>query len=117
MTARKRAAAKPDPGPSAGERLTAELAKDKDPYSLTFLIEQAAATADHLEYLNALLRGDRDAWVKVKIGAKTVEVVVNNVLAERRQQSLTLSRLLSDIVRRRASIEAGDDDSDVFAGL
>lgn len=117
MTARKRAAAKRDSGPSAGERLTAELAKDDDPYSLAFLIEQAAATADHLEHLNALLRGDRDAWVKVKIGAKTVEVVVNNVLAERRQQSLTLSRLLSDIVRRRAAIEAGDDDSDVFAGL
>lgn len=99
--------------PSAGERLAAELSKGDDPFSLTFLIEQAAVTADHLEHLNALLRGDSDAWLQVKIGAKTVEVIVNNVLIQRRQQSLALSRLLVDIMRRRAAIDDdnGDDDN------
>jgi hypothetical protein len=103
--------------PTYGQRLTTELAKDDDPWSVTFLIEQAAVTADHLEYLNALLRGDRGEWVKVKIGAKTVEVVVNNLLVQRRQQSLALSKLLSDIVRQRAAIPGGDDDGDVLDGL
>lgn len=85
----------------------AELARDDDPFSLTFLIEQAAVTADHLEHLNALLAGDRSVWAEVKIGARTVEVVVNNVLVQRRQQSIALTRLLADIVRRRAEL---DDD-------
>lgn len=113
MASRNRAAV----GPSAGERLVAELSRDGDPYALQFLIEQAGVTADHLEHLNALLRGDRDAWVKVRIGAKTVEVVVDNVLVQRRQQSLALSRQLADIVRQRAAIPGDDADDDVLAGL
>lgn len=115
MVSRNRSAAKgSDSGakPSAGERLIAELSRDDDPFSLTFLIEQAAVTADHLEHLNAVLRGDRDAWLQVKIGAKTVEVLVNNVLVQRRQQSLALSRLLSDIVRQRAAIDDDLPDED-----
>jgi hypothetical protein len=81
------------------------------------LIEQAAVTADHLDHLNALLRGDRDTWLQVKIGAKTVEVVVSNVVVQRRQQSIALSKLLSDIVRRRAEIADDGDDDDVLADL
>ena len=102
--------------PSAGQRIIEELSEPTDPYSLQFLIEQAGHTADHLDHLNALLRGDRDSWLQVKIGAKTVEVIVNNVLVQRRQQSLALSRLLADIVRQRAAIP-GDDDDDVLADL
>lgn len=99
---------------SAGERLIAELSKDDDPYTLTFLIEQAAVTADHLEHLNAMLRGDTTTWCEVKIGAKTVEVVVNNVLVQRRQQSIALNKLLSDILRRRAEIDDGEGEDDVL---
>jgi hypothetical protein len=121
MTARKTAVARlksaPVAKPTAGERLTEELSKPDDPYSMTFLIEQVAHTADHLDVLNALLRGDREAWLQVKIGAKTVEVVVNNVVIQRRQQSIALSKLLSDIVRRRAEISDEGDDDDVLAGL
>ncbi|MGV7585241.1 hypothetical protein PJN38_24265 [Mycobacterium kansasii] len=76
---------------------------------MTFLIEQAAITADHLAYLNGLLRGERSAWLELKIGTQAVEVVVNNVLVQRRQQSLALSRLLADIARRRAVMDDGND--------
>lgn len=113
MAPRRRA----QPAPTAGQRLTSELSREDDPYSLTFLIEQAAVTADHLEQLNALLRGERDAWLKLKIGAKTVEVVVDNVFVQRRQQSVALSRQLAEIVRQRAAIPDGDDDGDVLADL
>ncbi len=109
---RKRAAAK-KPEPTAGERLVAELAKDNDPYALRFLIEQAGHIADYLERLQALLTGDRDAWVKVKIGAKTVEVVVNDPLREVRMQSEQLRRMLAEIHRQRAAIPmSGDDGGD-----
>ncbi|AXN50950.1 hypothetical protein [Mycobacterium marinum] len=111
MATRKSTAATP----SAGARLIAELARDGYPFSLTFLIEQAAVTADHLEYLNAILRGDRDVWLQLKLGAKTVEVVVNNVLVQRRQQSLALSRLLSDIARQRAAIDDDPNEDDPTA--
>ena len=113
MAARR---AQPAP-PTAGQRLIDELSREDDPYSLTFLIEQAAISADHLEQLNALLRGDRDAWLKLKIGVKTVEVVVDNVFVQRRQQSVALSRQLAEIVRQRAAIPDGDDDGDVLADL
>jgi hypothetical protein len=102
---------------TAGHRLTAELAKPDDPYSLTFLIEQAAHTADYLQRLRELLSGDRDAWLKVKIGAKTVEVVVSNPLVEARQLAEQMRRLLADIHRQRASISMGDEHDDDLAGL
>ncbi|MEB3021301.1 hypothetical protein [[Mycobacterium] crassicus] len=97
--------------PTAGQRLVAELAKDNDPYALRFLIEQAGHIADYLERLHALHAGDRDAWLKVKIGAKTVEVVVNDPLREVRAQAEQLRRMLAEIHRQRAAIPMGNDDS------
>ena len=49
MATRRRPA--PATPPTAGQRLVQELAQPKDPYALTFLIEQAAHTADYLERL------------------------------------------------------------------
>lgn len=68
---------------------------------MTFLIEQAAHTADHLDRLNSQLSGDRQAWLEVKIGAKTVEVVVTNLLIQHRQASEQLRKLLITIDARR----------------
>lgn len=110
LAPRKRAAAK-KPEPTAGERLVAELAKDNDPYALRFLIEQAGHIADYLERLHRLHAGDRDAWLKVKIGVKTVEVVVNDPLREVRAQAEQLRRMLAEIHRQRAAIPMGSDDS------
>lgn len=85
---------------TAGQQLIDELSKPTYPYSLRFLIEQAAHTADYVERLRALHAGDPDAWLKVKIGAKTVEVVVNDPLKEARMQSEQLRRLLVEIHRQ-----------------
>lgn len=113
-TPRKRTAAKTPPGPpppTAGQRLVTELAKEKDPYSLRFLIEQAGHIADYLERLHALHAGDLDVWLKLKIGAKTVEVVVNDPLREVRTQAEQLRRMLAEIHRQRAAIPMGNDDN------
>lgn len=108
---------KADAKPSAGQRLVAELSKPDDPYSLQFLIEQAGHTADYLERLSALLNGDRDSWLQVKIGAKTVEVIVNNPLVQHRQFSDHLRKLISEVARQRAAIPADPDGDDDLAGL
>lgn len=96
--------------PSAGARLIAELSKDDDPYSLTFLIEQAAHIADYLERLRQLIDGDRDSWLSLKLGAKTVEVIVNKPLIEARAQAEQLRKLLAEIHKQRASIPIEDED-------
>jgi hypothetical protein len=98
--------------PTAGARLIAELAKDDDPFSVTLLIEDAAQTADFLERLRPVLNGDRRGWLELKLGAKTVEVVVTNPLVQYRQLSEHLRRLLVTIHGQRASIPGVDDDGD-----
>jgi hypothetical protein len=95
---------------TAGQRLVAELARGDDPYSLTFLIEEAGQHADFLERLRPVLNGDRSAWLDVKIGAKTVELVVNNPLMQYRQLSEHLRRLLMTIHAQRASLPGDPDD-------
>lgn len=103
--------------PGAGQRLVEELSKPDDPYSLTFLIEQAGHTADYLERLRGLLSGDRAAWMHVRVGrGQVLEVKIDNALMEARQQTTVLRHLLAEILRRRAAIPMGDDD-DVVADL
>lgn len=98
--------------PSEGELLIAALSEDGDPYSLEFLIKLAGHHADYLERLGELLRGDRDAWVQVKIGAKTVEVIVTDVLRQHRQTAEQLRKLLTSIKAQRVSMPSAPDDSD-----
>lgn len=97
-----------------GKRLIAELSRDDDPYSLTFLIEQAAHIADYLQRLRELIDGDRDTWLSLSLGAKTVEVVVNKPLVEARAQAEQLRKLLAEIHRQRAAIDTGPDEDDVL---
>lgn len=87
--------------PSSGARLVEELSKPGDPFDLTLLIEDAGQIADFIERLRPVLRGDRDAWLEVNIGAKTVEVVVSNPLVQYRQLSEQLRKLLVTINGRR----------------
>lgn len=110
MTRRKTVA------PTAGQRLVAELSRDGDPYSLEFLIQQAGHIADYLERSHQLLSGERSSWVDVKIGAKTVEVQVSNVLVQHRQFVEQLRKLISTITGQRAALPS-DDDDDVTADL
>lgn len=103
--------------PPPGERLVAELSRDDDPYSLRFLIEQAGHIADYLERSHQLLSGDRRSWLDVRIGAKTVEVNVSNVLVQHRQFTEQLRKLLSTIHAQRASLVDDADEPDVTQDL
>jgi RecA/RadA recombinase len=103
--------------PTAGQRLVDELARDNDPFSLRFLVEQAGHIADYLERSHQLLSGERSSWVDVKIGAKTVEVQVTNVLVQHRQFTEQLRKLLATIHAQRAAVPDEFDEPDVTAGL
>lgn len=92
---------------TAGQRLIAEFVKDTDPYSFLFQVEQAAHVADHLEKLTELLRGDRESWLQVKIGAKTVEVIVTDVLRQHRATVAQMEKSLAALRRQRAVLDAG----------
>lgn len=105
---------------TAGQRLIAEFSKEGDPFSFIFQVEQSAHVADHLQKLTALLAGDRQSWLEVKIGAKTVEVVVTDVLRQHRATVAQLEKSLVALRRQRAVLDAGggaesdvlDDDDD-----
>lgn len=113
-TSQTRRRKRPPAKPLAGARLVAELSKPDDPYSLTLLIEQAGHTSDYLQRLHELIDGDRDAWLQLNLGAKTVEVVVNKPLAEARAQSEQLRKFLAEIHRQRAAIPEDLSEDDVL---
>ncbi|MCG7596347.1 hypothetical protein [Mycobacterium sp. PSTR-4-N] len=104
-------------GESAGQKLIAELSRPNDPYSLTFLIQLAGDIADEYEQFATVLSGDRGTWVEVKIGAKTVEVVVTDVIRQKRATAEQLRKLISSIIAQRAAAPEGPNDSSVLAGL
>lgn len=102
---------------SAGARLVKELSQPDDPYTLTFLIELAGDTADQYEHLSALMSSDRGTWTEVKMGAKTVEVVVTDVMRQRRATAEQLRKLLATISAQRLAVPPASDGSSVLAGL
>lgn len=89
------------PEPTSGQRLIESLTKPGDDYALTLLIEEAGQVKDFIDRLRPVLNGHRDAWLEVKMGAKTVEVVVTNPLTQYRQLSEQLRKLLVTIDGRR----------------
>jgi hypothetical protein len=93
------------------------LSKPTDPYQITLLIDEAGQIKDFIERLRPVLNGDHAAWLEVKIGAKTVEVVVTNPLVQYRQLSEHLRRLMMTIHSQRASIPDGPAFDDDLAGL
>lgn len=97
---------------TAGQRLSAELSKPDDPYSLTILIVEACRMADRLERFDALLSGERAEWMRLKVGADVVEVQVDKVLQEARQCATVFRHYLADIHRVRSGISTGPDDED-----
>ncbi|WP_258401554.1 hypothetical protein [Micromonospora saelicesensis] len=70
------------------------------------LLEEACRTADRLDTLDRILRGDEDAWMRFRVndGGDEVTVVVNSVLSEARQQQVALKALLAEL---RASQAGG----------
>jgi hypothetical protein len=71
------------------------------------LLEEACRTADRLDTLDRILRGDEGVWLRFRSlndDGSIVSVVINNALAEARQQQVALKTLLAEL---RASRTAG----------
>ena len=79
----------------------------------------ARGCAALLENLDALLSGERSAWLHVRVNKDQVlEVKIDNALQEARAQTTVLRNLITDIHRHRARIPMQDDpDDDVLVGL
>ncbi|WP_051723711.1 hypothetical protein [Micromonospora chokoriensis] len=70
------------------------------------LLEEACRTADRLDTLDRILRGDEDAWMRFRSlndDGSIVSVVVNNVLSEARQQQVALKALLAELRTSRST--------------
>ncbi len=71
------------------------------------ILEEAARTADRLETLDRLLRGDERVWARVYVPeVGDPELVVDKTLAEARQQQGILARLLSELRQSLAPADA-----------
>lgn len=90
-----------------GRRLWRELTDGQDLRPADrLLIEEACRTADRLDRLDAILRGDEDAWLSlaaVTEDGNVVKVVVTGALVEVRQQQLALKAMLGELRQSRAA--------------
>jgi hypothetical protein len=70
------------------------------------LLEEACRTADRLDVLDRILRGDVDSWMRLDTitpDGSVVRVVVNNALAEVRQQQIALKQILAELRQSRSA--------------
>jgi hypothetical protein len=108
-TPRKRAPRAPKP--TAGQRLLEALSRPGEPYAVGVMVDEAARIADRLEKLDALLSGQKSAWLSLRNGRDgAIEVKVDAALQESRAQATCLRGLLYEIHRQRANIAIGPDD-------
>lgn len=72
------------------------------------VLEEAARTADRLEQLDRILRGDERVWARILVpdSGTEMELVVDKTLAEARAQQASLARLLSELRHSLAPAEA-----------
>lgn len=111
---RKRSPAKP----TAGQRLLEALSRPGEPFAIGVMVTEAARIADRLERLDALLSGERSAWMQVKLGRDgSAEIKVDNALQEARSQATALRGLLAEIWRQRAKVPLLDTDDDDLDGF
>lgn len=99
-----------------GRRLWGELAgKDKPGPAELVLIEEACRIADRLDRLDALVRGDADAWLRFSVSddGTEVTVVIDKALSEARQQAVALKQLLAELRQSRGSSGAAASGSEV----
>lgn len=95
-----------------GRRLWQQVADEGDELKPgeRVLLEEACRTADRLDVLDRILRGDEDAWMRlhaVNEDGSVVKVVLNNALAEARQQQVALKQLVAELRQSRAAAGSG----------
>jgi hypothetical protein len=92
-----------------GHRLWVELTAEgpKPRPAERALIEEICRSADRLDTLDGMLRGDEDSWVHLRPGSEDdggqVQLVINNLLAEARQQQVAFKQLLGELRQARAA--------------
>jgi hypothetical protein len=61
------------------------------------MLEEACRIADRLDRMDALLRGEVDSWLLLRVNedGDQVTVVVSNVLSEARQQATVMKQLIA----------------------
>ena len=102
-----------------GDDLVAALSTESDPLNLQVMICEAGRIVDRLAKFNALLDGDIETWTRVVTARDaTIELRVDNVMSEARQQTTVLRHLLAEIARQRGNpANPGADDDDGLDGL
>lgn len=74
----------------------------------TVLIEEACRLADRLDRLDALLRGDEDAWLRLRDrldGGGQVVVILDSALGEARMHATALKQIVAEL--RQGGAKAG----------
>jgi hypothetical protein len=90
-----------------GQQLWADLSGQLAP-AQSLLLAEMCRTADRLDRLDRLLRGDEDAWLRFRSmndDGSVIEIIVNNLLGEARQQQVALKQMLGEF--RQAGAAAG----------
>ena len=96
-------------------RLWTSLFAETDDEPTTTLVIEACRTVDRLDALDHAITRDGIVYL-FEDQTGEFEVRINSPVAEARQTMLALSRLLTDIDRRK-SVTGGPDDGDVLGGL
>lgn len=100
-----------------GKRLWDSLQDQVDGERGRVLLEEACRTADRLDKLDALLKGNADVWARLVHDARAdgYELRIDSALIEARQQATVLRQLVGSLPLKGA---AGVDDADAWlAGM
>ena len=98
---------------SRGRQMFTELVKEWDlgPADRV-LLEEACRAANRLERIDRILVGDLDAWMTLRDGddGAPAIIVINNALAEARQQQTALRGMLASLRPAPAKAPAREDE-------
>lgn len=96
-----------------GDRLWSSLRASVVGEQGLVLLEEACRTADRLDKLDALLRGDADVWCRLTHDLRTesYELRIDSALIEARQQANTLRQLIAGLVLKESDDDADDPDA------
>lgn len=85
------------------------------------LVQETARCLDTLDRLDALLVGCRDDWITITVGESgEITLVIDKILAERRQYQITLKALLLEIRQHGITVveaEEGEQPTQGRGGL
>lgn len=102
-----------------GARLWSALVRDGDDESRRVLSAEACRLADRLDRLDALLTGDIEVWVSLRLPRgdeeRPVVLVVDAAMAEARQAALALTTVLGKLGAKSAGDSAEGDPADDLA--